>query len=254
MTAKRGRRLRAAIAAGLEERIALMAPSRRLRFALAEQAIAAFARERPIRILDAGCGDGLLSISLAQRHPSWTVVGMDRDSRLLSGAVEREKNRGLGNVTFMRADLTQPLPDSGFDVVMAIECLSEIRDDRGALRMLHDAVTPQGLFVAQVPDERWKPVLPGSPNFWREEVRHGYSATELAEALRDAGFGDVNIRPTFRSIVAVAQEIRDRIKGSRLAIRAAAFPFFAAAVRLERWGFTWGGPNALFAVARPSTS
>jgi SAM-dependent methyltransferase len=244
------KRLRTSIGAWLEERIALMAPSRRLRLVLAEEAIAAFAGGRRIKVLDAGSGDGLLSLSLAKRHQGWQLVGLDYCEDLLSGARERARARELDNVVFEQADLTQPLADRGFDVVMAIECLSEIPEDRRAMQMIADALRPGGLFVVQVPDERWRPILPGSPAQWRNEVRHGYTSDGLSAMLRDSGLQRIDIRPTFRSSAAVAQEIRDRIKASRLIVRLAVFPLLAAAVRLERWGVTWGPPNALLAVAR----
>lgn len=251
MTDGAGRkRLSETIRGGLEERIALLAPARRLRLALADRIVGEWAGGRPIRVLDAGCGDGLLSLSLAGRHPGWSVVGIDVRDDLLAGARERAANRGLGNVGFRRADLTRPLPEPGFDVAMALECLSEIREDRAALRAMAAALRPGGLFVVQVPDQRWTPILPGSAARWRDEVRHGYGADGLAEMLRDAGLEEVEVWPTFRSLVAAAQEVRDRIKDAGLAVRLAAFPPLAAAVRLERWGVTWGPPNALLAVAR----
>jgi SAM-dependent methyltransferase len=234
----------------IEERIALMAPARRLRLALADRTVGEFAGSRPARVLDAGCGDGLLALALAARHPNWTLTGMDLSEELLRGARERAANRGLANASFEATDLTRPLPDSGFDVVMALECLSEIPDDRGALRSMAGALKPGGLFVAQAPDRDWKPVLKGSAGTWRHEVRHGYSQTELRDLLAEAGLEEVVIEPTYRSTAAAAQELRDRVKDRGLALRAIAFPAMVAAVRLERWGLTGGPPNALFATAR----
>jgi SAM-dependent methyltransferase len=234
----------------IEERIALMAPARRLRLALAERAVVAFAGSRPVRVLDAGCGDGLLALALAARHPGWTLTGMDLREELLRGARERAANRGLANASLQAADPTRPLPDSGFDVVMALECLGEIPDDRGALRSMAGALAPGGLFVVQAPDRDWKPVLKGSAGIWRDEVRHGYSREELGDALAEAGLEGIGIEPTFRSTTAVAQELRDRVKDRGLALRAVLFPAMVAAVLLERWGLTGGPPNALFATAR----
>jgi hypothetical protein len=91
-------------------------------------------------------------------------------------------------------------------------------------------------------------VLPGSADTWREQVRQGYTAEQMEALLQEAGFVDVEVRPTYRSLVAAAQEIRDRIKDRGLLIRLLAFPFLAAAVRLERWGLTFGRPNALIAT------
>jgi SAM-dependent methyltransferase len=237
------------IRGGLEERIALMAPARRLRLGIADQAVSDFAGGEPIRALDAGCGDGLLSLALARRHAGWEIVGLDYSDDLLAGARERARARSLSNVSFAQADLTKPLPEAGFDVVTAIECLSEIPEDRQAVRMLADALRPGGLFVVQVPDQRWTPILPGSSPTWREEVRHGYTAEGLAEMLETAGLERVVVRPTFRSAVALAQEIRDRAKSSPLAVRLALFPLLAATVVAERRGLTWGPSNALMAVA-----
>lgn len=238
------------IAAALEERIALMAPSRRLRMSLAERAIERFAGDEPVRVLDAGCGDGLIALTLAKRHPDWSLVGMDLSDELLAGARERARNRGLANAGFRQADLTKTLPEEGFDAVMAIECLSEIPDDRAALAAIVAALRPGGLFVVQVPDRDWKPVLGGSSPVWRHEVRHGYSAAELSEMLTEAGVGEIDVSPTYRTTAAAAQEVRDRIKDRSLALRVAAFPAMAAAARLERMGITGGPASAHFAVAR----
>lgn len=241
---------RSTASAALEERLALMAPARRLRLALADEIVSAEAAGRPIRLLDAGAGDGLLSLALAKRHPDWSVVGVDLRDDMLEGARRRAAARELPNATFEAADLTAPLPDSGFDAVIALEILSEIPDDEGALRALVAALAPGGLLVVQVPDRDWRPVLKGSEPTWREQVRQGYSADQLAAALRSAGLVSVEVRPTYRTTAALAQELRDRIKGSNVGIRALAFPFLAGAVRLERWGLTGGEAKAMVATAR----
>jgi len=240
----------ATVRGGLEERLTLMAPSRRLRSALSEDVVANFAGNGSLRVLDAGCGDGLLSLSLAKRHPRWKIAGLDFREDLLSAARHRAGERSLDNVSFRQADLTQPLPEGDFDVVMALECLTEIPQDRRALRTMAAALRPGGLFVVQVPDQRWKPILPGSAAVWRNEVRHGYTADALEAMLAEAGLDGIKVRPTFRSTAALAQEIRDRVKSSPLVVRLALFPLFAAAVELERRGITWGAANALLAVAR----
>lgn len=243
------------VAAGLEERLALMAPARRLRLALADEVASAFAGDRPIRVLDAGVSDGLLTLAVAKRHPAWQVLGVDLRENLLDGARKRATARGLANARFEVADLTAPLAGGPFDVVLAIECLSEIPDDAGALARMAEVLVPGGLLVAQVPEQSWRPVLRGSEATWREQVRQGYSTEGIGAALGAAGLEEVEVRPTYRATAMVAQEVRDRIKGSALAVRAAAFPLLAAAVRLERWGATGGRANALLAIGRrPSGS
>jgi SAM-dependent methyltransferase len=232
------------IEAALEERIVL-APARRLRLGLAEDTILRHAGSGPLRVLDAGCGDGLLALALAKRHPSWSVVGIDLRADLLEAARARAEARHLVNTRFVLGDLTEPLAESGFDVV-----LSEIPDDERALRILTGALVPGGLLVAHVPDSSWRPILPGSPAEWREQVRQGYEAGELAARLRALGLMVLQVVPTYRATAALAQEVRDRLKRSPLWLRALTFPALAAAVRLERHGVTGGRPRALLAVAR----
>jgi 2-polyprenyl-3-methyl-5-hydroxy-6-metoxy-1,4-benzoquinol methylase len=234
----------------LEERIALMAPARRLRLKVAEAVLSEFAGGKPIRVLDGGCGDGLLSLALAKRHPSWQVVGVDLRSDLLQGARARAHGRGLDNVTFEVADLLRPLPVSRFDAVIALECLSEIPDDEAALRTLGAALRPDGLLIAQVPDADWRPVLRGSATTWREQVRQGYASADLAAMLERAGLSVASLQGTYRSLAAAAQEVRDRIKERSLPLRLLAFPFLAGAVVLEYRGLSWGRPNAILAIAR----
>jgi ubiquinone/menaquinone biosynthesis C-methylase UbiE len=233
----------------LEERLVLMAPARRLRLALAAAEVERrFGAGAAVRVLDAGCGDGLLSLAMAKGHKSWSILGVDLRADLLEGARKRAAARHLANVSFVEGDLEQPLPDGNAQAVLAVECLSEIPDDRRALQMMTEALVPGGLLVVQVPERDWQPVLPGSPGTWREQVRQGYTAAELGAALHGAGLEDVTVRPTYRSLAAGAQEVRDRIKGSPLGVRLAAFPFLALAVRLERLGIAFGRPNALLAV------
>jgi ubiquinone/menaquinone biosynthesis C-methylase UbiE len=234
----------------LEERLALMAPARRLRLRVGERELAARAQGRPLRVLDAGCGDGLLTMAMAKHHPEWTMVGVDLRENLLAGARARAEARGLGNVSFQVADLLKPLPVDGFDAVIALECLSEIPDDEGALGTMFAALAPGGTLAVQVPDRDWEPVLPGSATTWREQVRQGYSADELRAVLERVGLAAVETEGTYRSLAAAAQEVRDRIKDSALPIRLLAFPFLAAAVRLESLGLTWGRPNAICARGR----
>jgi SAM-dependent methyltransferase len=238
------------VVAAIEERLALMAPARRLRLAVAEQEVRAFSRGRPVRVLDAGCGDGLLSLSMAKRNPEWDLLGVDRNEGALAGARERARARRLPNVRFAQADLEEPLSSVGFDVVLAIECLSEIPDDRRALEVLGAGLGPSGLLVAQVPDREWRPVLPGSATTWREQVRQGYDADEIVAALSALGLEAITVEPTFHALVQAAQDLRDRIKDRALPIRLAAFPLLAATVRLERWGLRPGRSSALLATAR----
>jgi SAM-dependent methyltransferase len=201
-------------------------------------------------VLDAGCGEGLLSEAIAERHPDWEVVGADYDEeRLEQGRVAADQKRVL-NLRYVRADLTRDLGSGVYDAVVAVECLEEIPDDEVALGRMATALRPGGLLLAHVPERDWGPVLPGGADTWRLEVRHGYGAEELQGKLERAGLEVTRITPTARTTVWAANELADRLKRASLKVRSLAYPPVAAAVRLERWGVTWGAPHALLAEAR----
>lgn len=97
------------------------------------------------RVLDAPCGYGRLSLPVARRGA--TVVGVDQSGELIAQA---EKNRGdlpPGRLRYLRHDLREPLPESGFDA--AFNVFSSIgygseSDDLSIFRTLRLAVVPGG--------------------------------------------------------------------------------------------------------------
>lgn len=217
---------------------------------LALRSLDEFADGAPLRVLDAGAGEGLLSLALARRHPDWAVVAADlRRDALERGRADAERE-GLRNVRFEPIDLTRPIPGGGYDVVLAMECLEEIPDDEAATAALSGALRPDGLMLVHVPERSWQPVLRSSDSTWKDEVRHGYSRAELVALLERHGLRAERVTPTSRSTVRIAQELRDRIKTARLAVRALAYPPLTAALWLERFGVTWGPPRSLYAEAR----
>jgi SAM-dependent methyltransferase len=241
--------------AAAARRVQSFAPGRQFRLELARRTLQDFAAGRALRILDAGCEDGLLAATLARENPSWTVVGGDINDEALEKARTISAREGLGNVEYVHLDVTQPFAGGEFDAVAAVECLAEIPEDRAAVQTFADALRPGGLLVVHVPERNWRPIFSGSPKSWKREARHGYGAEELRGLLEQAGLEAIEIRPTTRATLHAAEEVRARTRTPRLRLRAVAYPFLAAALRLEQLGITTGAARALFAIARkPSIS
>jgi SAM-dependent methyltransferase len=234
----------------LERRVRHLPPARRLRFGLALRSLERFANDTRLRVLDAGAGAGILALAIAQRHPEWTVVAADsREEALQEGRRDADRE-AVQNLRFERLDLTQPLPGPPFDVVLALECLEEIEDDEAAVGSFAGALQEGGLLLVHVPERDWRPVLRGSDSRWKDEVRHGYSEEQLVALLERHGLEVVRVIATARGTVRLAQDLRDRLKNARLALRALAYPPLTAALWLERLGVTWGPARALYAEAR----
>jgi SAM-dependent methyltransferase len=224
-------------------------PGRRLRLRLASEAIhSRYGDARDLRVLDAGSEEGLLCLHLARRHPDWLLLAVDVAEPSLHRGRAWARAEGLG-VRHLVWDLQRALGEATFDVVAALESLTEIPDDHAAMATMATALRPGGLFLAQVPTSDWTPVLPGAERTWRRQVRHGYDTGELVTVLAGLGLQVLRVTPTFRRTVALAQDVRDRIRPRGRSAQLALLPLMAGAVALERAGLTWGPPRALFVVA-----
>ncbi len=111
-------------------------------------ALEAVVADRRARILDAGCGTGLVGAELARRSFQ-TLDGCDYSPEMLGRARNRDVYRGL-----FSADLNQPLPlsDASYDAVMAVGVFSFGHVLPDALDELCRVVAPGGPIVIGVND------------------------------------------------------------------------------------------------------
>jgi ubiquinone/menaquinone biosynthesis C-methylase UbiE len=83
--------------------------------------------EPGLRILDAGCGAGNLSLRLAQQARE--VVGVDHSAAMLAQAEARSQRAGLTNLRLIEADLASGLgdqADGSFDLAVMVMVLHEM--------------------------------------------------------------------------------------------------------------------------------
>jgi ubiquinone/menaquinone biosynthesis C-methylase UbiE len=100
-----------------------------------------------MQVLDAGCGPGRLTIPVAEYIGSeGHVVALDLQPEMLARVGRRVAQRGLTNVTTVRAALGEGrLRHAGFDRALLVTVLGEIPDRLGALQEIHAALKPGGL-------------------------------------------------------------------------------------------------------------
>ena len=113
-----------------------------------------------MRVLDAGCGPGRLTIPLARAvGPGGEVVALDGQREMLEKLQKRLEAEGIGNVRPVRTVLGEgALGEGRFDRVVLAMVLGEARDRREAARELYAALVPGGvLSVTEIfgdPDHR----------------------------------------------------------------------------------------------------
>jgi 2-polyprenyl-6-hydroxyphenyl methylase / 3-demethylubiquinone-9 3-methyltransferase len=155
------------------------------------------------RVLDLGCGAGLLANYLAARGHD--VIGIDSTPENLAIA------RTRGDARFELGDATAlDEPDASFDVVCALDLLEHVEDPSQVVTEAARVLKPGGLFVFHTFNRTWQAnliVIKGVAWFVRNApddlhvLRLFIRPEELSAMCRDAGLEIVALtgsRPRFR--------------------------------------------------------
>jgi 2-polyprenyl-6-hydroxyphenyl methylase/3-demethylubiquinone-9 3-methyltransferase len=149
---------------------------------------------KPARVLDIGCGAGLLSESLARAGCS--VLGVDEAASAVEAA--RAHAAGLGLDLTYRVMTIAELAGEGhrFPVITALEIIEHVPDPQGFLQILAGMLEPSGLLfvstlnrtaasyaVAKLGAEYMLGLLPTGTHEWRKFI----TPRELGTFCRAAG-------------------------------------------------------------------
>lgn len=100
-------------------------------------------------VLDAGCGSGRVTELLAERLPEGHIVALDASPAMLRQAASRLA-KYAPRVTFVEADLGQPLPPMPpIDAILSTAVFHWIPDHDSLFRHLAAVLRPGGRLVAQ---------------------------------------------------------------------------------------------------------
>lgn len=96
-------------------------------------------------VLEAGCGTGCQTKTLAAANPQARIVAMDRSPQSLSLAKEAVAGVGLNNVEFQQGDIyAPPFVDRRFDHIFVCFVLEHLPDPVDGLRSLRRLLKPGG--------------------------------------------------------------------------------------------------------------
>jgi SAM-dependent methyltransferase len=136
------------------------------------------------RVLDAGCGEGFATQTLAD--VAARVVGADYHAEAIATAVARWQRP---NLEFRVVDLATAVPNEFFDVVLNFQVIEHIPDDRDFVAKLARWLSPTGTLMLTTPNKVQS--FSENPCHLRE-----YTADELQTLLRSA-FTEVKILGVF---------------------------------------------------------
>jgi SAM-dependent methyltransferase len=97
------------------------------------------------RVLDAGCGTGNTTISLARRFPNVDFLGVDLSAGSLSVAEKTAKEQGLPNIRFRQWNLLDSgMEEGSFDLVLCLGVLHHTAGMLAVLSNLREEMTDNG--------------------------------------------------------------------------------------------------------------
>ena len=149
---------------------------------VAEAIRAAVAITPATRVLEYGCGTGLLGLSLAPHAGRVTLA--DSSDGMLEVLGRKLASGAAANATALKLDLEhQPLPPDRYELVCSLLTLHHVHDLDRVLPLLRAALVSGGtLCVADLDAED------GSFHGHGAGVHHGFDRAELGARLRAAGF------------------------------------------------------------------
>jgi SAM-dependent methyltransferase len=138
------------------------------------------------RILEAGCGVGAQTVTLARQNPTATITSIDVSVDSLRRAEQECVVAGITNVTFEQGDIFDLRFDDGsFDHVFVCFVLEHLSDPAAAVRALSRVIKPGGTLAAIEGDH-------GS-TFFHPASQKAQSAINCQVALQNAAGGNANI-------------------------------------------------------------
>jgi len=145
-----------------------------------------FPVEKPLRFYDAGAGFGQYSYFILKKFKKAEVHAVDLKTDYMDSFARYAEEIGWQNFTIQQADLVDYTPKESFDLIIAIDILEHIEDDKQVLQNFRKVLDKGGKLIISSPSN-----FDESAKFTAEHVRPGYSKEDICSKLEKAGF---NIR------------------------------------------------------------
>lgn len=156
--------------------------------------------DRPLDVLDAGTGFGQYAYFIVRNVPQARVHAVDVKQDYLDRAQHfLDRTPYADRVTWAWDDLTDLQAEGPFDLILSVDVMEHIEDDRAVFRNFARVLRPGGHVIINTPsDQGGSDVQEDTDDsFIGEHVRDGYNRDDLEGKLRDAGLEPVNSLYTY---------------------------------------------------------
>ncbi|HOU96342.1 MAG TPA: class I SAM-dependent methyltransferase [Bacteroidales bacterium] len=151
-------------------------------------------------VLDAGSGLGQHSWYMAKKNKGWKIKGIDIIKQQADDCNMFFGSEGMvGRVHFETGDLAALNEREAFNLIISVDVMEHIENDRQVFRNFWSALKPDGIVLITTPSNIDNSGKTGTnaASFVSEHVRSGYGIDEIAEKLNEAGFSKLGIKYTY---------------------------------------------------------
>ncbi len=157
-------------------------------------------KKTSLSVLDAGSGFGQYDYYMARRHNDWQIKGVDVKPEQIADCNAFFHKTGLKNATFAKADLTTFDEKEAYDLVLCVDVMEHIEEDRKVLKNFYRSLKKGGMLLISTPSDQGGSGVHhhddeegGEHSFIDEHVRDGYAIEELTDKLQEAGFSKTEV-------------------------------------------------------------
>lgn len=146
-------------------------------------------RTESLEIYDAGMGFGQYTYYLARRFPNAQILAVDVKADQVEDCRQCFAGMGMNQCSFAVEDLLSIRHENRFDLVLTVDVMEHIVEDRRVFGNLARSLKPGGALLVNTPSN-----LGGSDvhsddeqSFIEEHARAGYGVEEIREKIESAG-------------------------------------------------------------------
>lgn len=162
--------------------------------------------KKGMKVLDAGCGTGVISRMIAKEVAPGTVHGIDMDPLFLDEAAKNAEQKGITNIQFQEGNICNlEYKDGFFDTSYCRLVLMHVDDPVESIRELSRVTKPKGIVGISDIDDGTFITYPSLPHFhylWTQFGKNAKSkgmdrhiGRQLFSILKKAGLTDIAITP-----------------------------------------------------------
>lgn len=190
------------------------------------------------RVLDVGCGGGLITVIFAKMFPRCKITGLDKDELAIINANTIASEIGVKNVEFICTDVEDANLGKDYDLVLCINVLQFIREPDSLIKEMNHALNDRGYVIIHVPSFPLKSFILRFKAFNQrvsdfKETRRGFTEKEMRTFLTNSGFYIDKIEPMLKGPSIASRELQYIIRSVHPKLNLFFYPLFQAVTTFD---------------------